>query len=166
MMGTMDVEIRPAHERDIPELARLVAGIADYHEAIDPRARFDRDEIRDAPNWLKAVLNRSHHAIWVADCGGGRLAGYLWVHLRRDRQGYLPRLQCHIRHAFLDESWRGRGIMRGMLDPAFEWFRVKDATVVTLTVLHRNWLGSTAWYKHGFEDWTHERRIELKPRRE
>jgi ribosomal protein S18 acetylase RimI-like enzyme len=165
MTGLMDVKIRPARESDIGELSRLVAAIADYHESIDPRARFDHDEIRDAPNWLKLVLNRDHHAIWVADCGDGALAGYLWVHLRRERQGYLPRLQGYIKHAYLDEAWRGRGILRPMLDLAFEWFRARNVTVITLTVLHRNWLGSAAWYKHGFEDWTHERRIELKPPR-
>jgi len=159
----MEIEIRPARESDILELARLVGAIAAYHEAIDPRARFDWDEIRDAPNWLKLVLTRDHHAIWVADPGGGGLAGYLWVHLRRDHQGYLPRVKGYINHAFLDEAWRGKGLMKQMLTLAFEWFRSKQIRVVTLTVLHRNWLGSTAWYKHGFEDFSHERRIELGP---
>jgi hypothetical protein len=51
-----------------------------------------------------------------------------------------------------------------MLELAYDWFRDKGVTVVTLTVLHRNWLGSSAWYKLGYEDWHHERRIELKPR--
>ncbi len=160
----MDIEIRPARESDIPELARLVAAIAAYHESIDPRARFDWDEIRDARNWLKLVLSRDHHAIWVADLGDGRLAGYLWVHLRRDRQGYLPRVKGYVNHAFLDEAWRGKGLMKPMLGHAFEWFRSKGITVVTLTVLHRNWLGSTAWYKYGFEDFIHERRIEIGPK--
>ena len=160
----MNIETRPAHASDIPELARLVAGIAAYHEALDPRARFDWDEIRDAPNWLKLVLARDHHAIWVASLGEDRLAGYLWVHLRRDRQGYLPRLRGYISQAYLDEAWRGRGLMKPMLESAYEWFRGKAVTVVTLTVLHRNWLASSAWYKLGYEDWTHEQRIELVPR--
>jgi len=158
------LKTRPACEADIPELARLVAAIASYHESIDARARFDWDEIRAAPTWLKAILNRDHHAIWVADHGAGRLVGYLWVHLRRDRQGYLPRVRGYISHAYLDEAWRGKGLMRPMLQMATDWFLSKDIQIVTLTVLHRNWLGSTAWYKAGYEDWTHERRIELKPR--
>jgi GNAT superfamily N-acetyltransferase len=160
----MAVELRPAREEDIPELARLVAGIATYHEAIDPRARFDWDEIRDAPTWLKAILHRDHHAIWVGDHGMGRLVGYLWVHLRRDHHGYLPRVRGYISHAYMEDAWRGKGLMRPMLEMAAEWFRAKEIEVVTLTVLHRNWLGSAAWYKAGYEDWTHERRIELKPR--
>lgn len=105
----MDVTLRRAVESDIPELARLVAGIAAYHEGLDPRARFDWDEIRDAPNWLKTVLNRDHHAIWVADHGAGRLVGYLWVHLRRDHHGYLPRVKGFVNHAFLDEAWARQG---------------------------------------------------------
>jgi hypothetical protein len=64
----------------------------------------------------------------------------------------------------MDEAWRGKGLMRPMLEMASDWFRYKKIEVVTLTVLHRNGLGSTAWYKAGFEDWTHEQRIELKPR--
>ena len=71
------------------------------------------------PNWLKAVLHRDHHAIWVADHGAGRLVGYLWVHLRRDRQGYLPRVRGYISHAYLDEGWRGKGLMRPMLEMAY-----------------------------------------------
>ncbi|HKV53818.1 MAG TPA: GNAT family N-acetyltransferase [Candidatus Binataceae bacterium] len=160
----MDIEIRPARDADIAELARLVAGIAAYHESIDPRARFDWDEIRDAPNWLKLVLTRDHHAVWVADRGDGHLAGYLWVHLRRDHHGYLPRVKGFVNHAFIDEAWRGKGLMKPMMDYAFDWFRSKQITVVTLTVLDRNWLGSTAWYKRGFEDFIHERRIEIGPK--
>jgi GNAT superfamily N-acetyltransferase len=161
----MAVETRPGREADIPELARLVAAIAAYHESLDPRVRFDWDEIRQAPGWLKAVLARDHHAIWVADSGEGRLVGYLWVRLHRDHQGYLPRLRGYVNHAFLEENWRGKGLMKPMLAAAYDWFLSKDVTVVTLTVLHRNWIGSSAWYKLGYEDWNQERRIELKPRR-
>lgn len=160
-MDAHQVIIRRAGDADIPELARLVAAIAAWHEALDPRARFDWDEIRAAPNWLPAVLHRDHHALWVAENGVGGLAGYLWVHLRRDRQGYLPRLRGYINHAYLDEGWRGKGLMRPMLAEAYRWFRAHEVTVITLTVIHRNWLGSAAWYKHGYEDWTHERRIDL-----
>ena len=161
----MDVRLRRAIESDIPEIARLVGGIAAYHEALDQRARFDWDEIRDAPNWLKAVLNRDHHAIWVADHGAGRLVGYLWVHLRRDHHGYLPRVKGYINHAFLDEAWRGKGLMKPMLEEAYEWLRAKGVSIVTLTVIHRNWLGSSAWYKLGYEDWTHERHLDLTSRK-
>ena len=79
-------------------------------------------------------------------------------------QGNLPKVRGYISQAYLDEDSRGKRLMRPMLEMAYEWFRAKDIEVVTLMVFDRNWLGSTAWYKHGFEDWTHERRIELKPR--
>ncbi len=160
----MDVEIRRARESDIPELARLIAAIGAYHEAVDDRARVDWEEIRDAPNWLKLVLNRDHHAIWVADHGDGRLVGYLWVRLHRQRQGYLPKVVGYISHAFMEEAWRGRGLIQPMLEQAYDWFRSKGITVVTLGVLHRNWIGSAAWYKLGFEAWHEERRLVLKSR--
>jgi len=160
----MAVEARLAREEDVAEIARLVAAIAAYHESVDERARFDWEEIRQAPVWLKTVLARDHHALWVADAGDGHLVGYLWVRLVRDHQGYLPRLRGYVNHAYLEENWRGRGLMRPMLEAAYEWFLSKGVTVVTLLVLHRNWLGSSAWYKLGYEDWTHERRLELKPR--
>ncbi|HZZ08605.1 MAG TPA: GNAT family N-acetyltransferase [Candidatus Binataceae bacterium] len=159
----MTVETRPAREEDITEIARLVAAIAAYHESLDARARFDWEEIRQAPAWLKTVLARDHHAVWVADAGGGHLVGYLWVRLLRDHQGYLPRVRGYINHAYLEENWRGKRLMKPMLKAAYEWFLSKGVTVVTLLVLHRNWLGSSAWYKLGYEDWTHERRLELKP---
>ncbi len=74
----MAIETRPAREEDVMEIARLVAAIAVYHESLDERARFDWKEIRQAPVWLKTVLARDHHALWVADAGDGRLIGYLW----------------------------------------------------------------------------------------
>lgn len=158
----MALETRLARESDIAEISRLVAAIAAYHEAADPRARFDWNEIRQAPEWLKAVLARDHHAIWVADSGEGHLLGYLWARLLRDHQGYLPRVRGYINQAYLEENWRGKGLMKPMLAEAYDWFLSKNVTVVTLTVLHRNWIGSSAWHKLGYEDWQHERRIELR----
>jgi len=159
----MGIEIRPAIEDDIPELVRLVAGIAAYHEAIDDRARYDWDQVRRSAEWLKIVLHRDHHAVWVADFGGGHLVGYLWVHLRRQRPGSIPPVVGYISQAFLDENWRGRGLMRPMLDRAKEWFLSKGISVITLGVLHRNWIGSDAWYHFGFRDWVEERMLVLKP---
>jgi GNAT superfamily N-acetyltransferase len=161
----MDVRIRPAVEGDIPELARLVAALAAYEEALDPRARNNWDQIRDAPNWMMTVLHRDHHAVWVADAGGGHLVGHLWVRLRRQKDGALPEVVGHINQGYMDEAWRGRGLMKPMLEHAFDWFRDRDISVITLSVLHRNWLGSTAWHRLGFSAFREERRMELKPRR-
>jgi GNAT superfamily N-acetyltransferase len=159
----MQVEIRRATQSDIPELSRLVAALAAYEESFDSRANFDWDEIRDAPNWLKLVLNREHHAIWVASLDG-RLVGHLWIRLKRQRDGAMPRSIGYISQAFMEESFRGRGLMKPMLEEAYEWFRGAGITVVTLSVLHRNWVGATAWHRLGFSDWREERRMDLKPR--
>ena len=159
----MAVEIRRATLDDIPELSRLVAALAAWEEALDSRARFDWDGIRDAPNWLKLVLNREHHAIWVAT-SESRLVGHLWIRLKRQADGALPQSIGYISQAFMEESFRGRGLMKPMLEEAFEWFRNLGITVITLSVLHRNWVGVTAWHRLGFSDWREERRMDLKPR--
>jgi GNAT superfamily N-acetyltransferase len=164
----MPVQIRRAAEADIPELSRLVAALAAWEEALDPRARFDWAGIRDAPNWMRVVLNREHHAVWVADAGDAdaHLVGHLWIRLKRSADGALPQSIGYISQAFMEESFRGRGLMKPMLEEAFEWFRDRAITVVTLSVLHRNWVGATAWHRLGFSDWREERRMELKPKRE
>ena len=160
------MEIRRAVDTDVPELSRLVQGIAAYHESLDERVRYDWDIIRKSAEWLTVVLKRDHHAIWVADLedgkGDGKLAGYLWVHLRRYRDARVPPVWGYIAHAFLDEALRGQCLMRPMLDGAWEWFREKGMTHVSLGVIHRNWIGSSAWYKFGFEDYNHERLLILK----
>jgi GNAT superfamily N-acetyltransferase len=157
----MPIEIRRAEERDIPELGRLVQGIAAYHEALDERIRYDWKQVRDSAGWLKLVLGREHHAIWVADFGGGHLVGYLWVHLRRYRDPRIPAVWGYISHAFLEESWRGKSLMKPMLEQAWQWFRQKGITHVSLGVVHRNWIGSSAWYRFGFQDYSHERLLLL-----
>jgi GNAT superfamily N-acetyltransferase len=154
---------RRATLADIPELSRLVAALAAWEESLDSRARFDWDMIRDAPNWLKLVLNREHHAIWVAT-SHGRVIGHLWIRLKRQADGALPQSIGYISQAFMEESFRGRGLMKPMLEEGFEWFRNLGITVVTLSVLHRNWVGATAWHRLGFSDWREERRMHLKPR--
>jgi L-amino acid N-acyltransferase YncA len=116
----MAVETRSARTADVPEIARLVAAMAAYHESLDKRACFDWEEIRQAPVWLQTVLARDHHALWVADAGDGHLAGYLWVRLLRDHSGYLPRVRGYVNHAYLEEHWRGKGLIRPMLDAAYE----------------------------------------------
>jgi GNAT superfamily N-acetyltransferase len=160
-----EIEIRPARETDIPELARLVAALAAYEEALDNRVHFDWDEIRDAPNWLRLVLNRDHHAIWVADHGDGHLVGHLWARLYRKREGGVPARSGYISQAYLEDNWRGQGLMKPMLENAYEWFLARDVTVVTLSVLHRNWLGASAWHRLGFSDFREERRLDLSRRK-
>ena len=118
--------------------------------------------MRKSAEWLTVVLKRDHHAVWVADFGDGKLVGYLWVHLRRYRDARIPPVWGYIAQAFLEEAWRGQGLMRPMLDGAFQWFREKGMTHVTLGVIHHNWIGSSAWYKFGFEDYNHERLLILK----
>lgn len=159
-----DVEIRPAREADVPELARLVAALSAYEEALDERARYDWDEIRDAPNWMRTVLNRDHHAVWVAQHSDGHLVGYLWVRLYRRHEGGVPPRSGYISQAFLEESSRGKGLMRPMLENAYDWFLANGVTAITLSVLHRNWRGATAWHRLGFSDWREERRLDLKPK--
>ncbi len=163
----MAVQIRRATESDIPELSRLVAALAAWEEAIDSRARFDWDGIRDAPNWLRLVLNREHHAVWVAssdETNDGHLVGHLWIRLKRNSDGAIPQSIGYISQAFMEENFRGKGLMKPMLEEAYEWFRNSGITVVTLSVLHRNWIGATAWHRLGFSDWREERRMDLKPR--
>jgi GNAT superfamily N-acetyltransferase len=158
----MPPEIRRAVDADVPELARLVQGIAAYHESVDERVRYDWDIIRNSAEWLAVVLKRDHHAVWVADSGDGKLVGYLWIHLRRYRDARIPAVWGYIAHAFLEETWRGQRLMGQMLDEAREWFREKGMTHISLGVIHRNWIGSSAWYKFGFEDYNHERLLILK----
>jgi GNAT superfamily N-acetyltransferase len=161
----MPIQIRRATEADIPELSRLVAALAAWEQSLDPRVQFDWDGIRDAPNWLRLVLNRGHHAVWVADTGiDARLVGHLWIRLKHQADGALPQSIGYISQAFMDEAFRGRGLMKPMLAEAYEWFRDAGITVVTLSVLHRNWVGATAWHRLGFSDWREERRMDLKPR--
>ncbi len=156
------IEIRRAEDRDIAELGRLVQGIAAYHENVDDRVHYDWNQIRNSAEWLQRVLHREHHAIWVADFGDGKLVGYLWVHLRRHRDARIPPIWGYINHAFMEESWRGKRLMRPMLEESWKWFREKGITHVSLGVLHRNWLGSSAWYRFGFQDYHHERLLILK----
>jgi GNAT superfamily N-acetyltransferase len=158
----MAVQIRRATRSDIPELSRLVAALAAWEEALDPRARFDWDGIRDAPNWLRLVLNREHHAVWVAS-SDARLVGHLWIRLKRNSDGAIPQSIGYISQAFMEENFRGMGLMKPMLEEAYEWFRDAGITVVTLSVLHRNWIGATAWRRLGFSDWREDLRMDLKP---
>ncbi len=160
----MEIQVRRATDGDVSELGRLIAAMAAYHEALDERERFDWEQIRNAREWLPAVLHRDHHAIWVAEHAPSQLAGYLWIRLQRSHDGRIPPVTGYINQAFLEPAWRGKGLIKRMLPPAYEWFREKGVTVVTLRVLHRNWLGSAAWYKSGFEDWYGERMLLLKPR--
>jgi hypothetical protein len=72
-------------------------------------------------------------------------------------------------HRLYRQRLHGRSPARKGADEAdarigLRLFRDKGITVVTLGALHRNWIGSSAWYKLGFEAWNEERRMVLKPR--
>lgn len=136
------IEIRSARRGDVPGAARLAAALVRQHHDFDP-ARFMRIEPVEEgyARFLATQLDREGVVFLVADAGGdGTIVGYLLGGLEgRDWMQLLD--ACgKIHDLYVDESARGRGVGRLLVEEAVSRLAAMGAPRVVL---------STAWANEG-----------------
>ncbi len=113
-----DISIRPATKDDSTAITRLVTQLG-YPAAPEEIAR------RLAP-----ILGHPDYAMWVAEVSGC-VVGVIgvFIHLALEYDGYYGRLLGLV----VDETCRGQGIGKQLLDQTEHWLRERGVDKLTLT---------------------------------
>lgn len=117
----MALEIRPVTAQDKPHWAQLWYAYLDFYDTSLPIAVYDAtfqallSDAPDAPAGLLAILD-------------GRPAGL--VHYLFHRHCWHPEGVCYLQDLFVDDTMRGRGVGRALMQAVFE---AADARNVTQT---------------------------------
>ncbi|MGQ9521157.1 MAG: holo-ACP synthase [Anaerolineae bacterium] len=102
---------------------------------------------------MEAMLADSEqYAIFVSADDEGHLSGFVEISLRSHTEGCTSRPVGYIEGWFVDESARGRGIGRALIEAAEEWSRARGCRELASDVDIRNEAGQQAHRALGFEE--------------
>jgi len=138
--------IRPAEQRDIPALIRLLYQVGEVHHQIRPDI-FRSGAIKYTASELEAILADSTRPIFVA--AEGDVLGYCFCKIRCTSGSTVQtdRKELYIDDLCVDETCRGQQVGRKLYDYACEYARSIGCGYITLNV----WCGNDsamAFYEH------------------
>lgn len=112
------VTIRAVTDADAPSLARLITQLGYPTSEAEIRSR------------LAAFAGNPDYAVWVAELGG-RVVGLtgVFLHYAIEFDGAYGRLLGLV----VDESYRGRGIGKRLLEEVEAWLKERGVKKLTLT---------------------------------
>ncbi len=108
-----------------------------------PGCQFDEAMFRDL---IMKSFRSFPERIKVAE-DGGTVVGYIWFKVIRSATGVFGRIE----HIFVDESWRGKGLGKMLMETAEEYFRKRGVKKVKLTVTTANRKAIKLYSEMGYE---------------
>jgi len=120
------VRLRPATERDFPELTRIrAAGIGSY-AAFAPAGWEPPDENENA-DWVAARMLDPDHWVTVAEDDAQTILGYVAAGPAMERWHQGPRIPgtAYLWMLFVDMAHHRRGVGRALQESAFEEMRAR-----------------------------------------
>ena len=157
----MGIIIRSAIERDLSILKSFEQGIIEAERPYDDTLKADTISYYD----IHAMMLSSDSEVAVAESDGVCIAsGYV---TKKQSLDYVT----HEYHAFIgflyvDLNYRGKGIIKQILNHLFNWARNNNLPDVHLTVYPENVPAMKAYEKAGFKPHLLEMRMELDKRAE
>lgn len=143
--------IRPASPADLPRLGQLGAQLVHLHHGFD-RARFmaPGESLEEGyAAFLSSQMSRREAVVLVAALEG-HVVGYVYAAVEplsweelRDETGY-------IHDIIVDDSARGRGVARQLVDAAAAWCRERGLPRIVLWTAERNDAAQRLFAKLGF----------------
>ena len=142
--------IRPAEKRDIPRLYEMLGQILRLHAALRPDV-FRADREKFDPEELAELLEREDRPSFVAD-EDSVCVGYALCEIKeRQCPQFVKRRILYLDDLCVDESARGRGIGRALIDHLLGFAKEIGADSLELNVWECN-ADAVAFYERmGFK---------------
>lgn len=146
-----DVRLRRATDADVPALGRLGALLLRVHHDFDPlRFMMPRGNPEEGYAWfLGSQLREDDAVVFVAERKGD-VVGYVYAGLEPLSWKELREACGFIHDIVVDESQRGGGIGRALIDAASEWLKAHGAPRVILWTAEPNHAAQRVFEHAGF----------------
>ncbi|PIU75640.1 hypothetical protein COS75_03205 [Candidatus Pacearchaeota archaeon CG06_land_8_20_14_3_00_35_12] len=134
----MEIKIRKATKKDIPQIIRLCIEFAREQPQKQPfRWTLKRKEHEKT---IKGFLKQSRRAIFVAEDreAKGKLVGLLITSMWVMPYVNIIKKIANVEDLFVIKKYRGKGISSQLKDASFKWARAKGAKYVSLFVSMAN----------------------------
>ena len=159
----MPILVRPATPADQEALGRFGGALMRQHHAADAR-RFIQVEHPEAGygRYLVSVLNDPGTRVLVAE-DEGRVVGYVYAEIQGTRWMDLRGPSGYVHDVYVDESARGRGAGRKLLEAALAWMREQGRLQVTLFTRTQNERAQRLFASLGFRPTMLEMTLDQPP---
>ncbi len=158
----MNVPIRRAAPADLDALARLASLFAAEQALFDRRLAYADDAPVRQRNTLRALLESSTAAIFVAE-KSGQLVGYQSAEHWYAAPLYAGGREVYLLELFVEAGARRRGVGTALARAALAWAEGEGACRVRTDVLSRNAASLRLWAGLGAAPFSQTLTLELAP---
>lgn len=135
------MKIRPAEEKDLPELGRLAGALVRLHHRFDPDRFLLVDEVEQGYAWwFGRELGNPSAVLRVAE-EDGSVAGYAYGRLEERDWNQLLEACGALHDVYVDERFRRRGIAKALVEDMVRELEGRGAPRI---VLHTAWQNEAA----------------------
>ncbi len=157
----MGIIIERAAEAHVAQLVELWQEFMEFHKDLDPRFPLRADVTALYENHLREQMCSADRLVLVA-LDGDVVVGLTTCEIAKYAPIFRREFCGFISEMAVKSGRRREGIGEGLLERAYEWFRLRGIDRVELNVAARNPVGYPFWRKHGFKDYAHRLYRELK----
>jgi GNAT superfamily N-acetyltransferase len=146
-----NIVIRAATESDAPSLGRLGALLLETHYGFDQnRFMAPHANTADGYAWFLSSQLKDRDAVVLVAKRAGAIIGYVYAELEPRSWKELREPSGFIHDVFVEESSRGMGVGRMLLEAAIEWLRAQGAPRVMLWTAEQNASAHRLFARLGF----------------
>jgi hypothetical protein len=147
------VTIRPANLNDIPEMARLWYEKMILHQEFDRRFALRPDAQARWMAEVEAWIADKSCAIFVAECTGGLLTGYIVAWVKNGPPGLYPEHIGMVSDLTIDAHGQQGGVGRLLLKPVRDWLATGRIINLVAYVPRRQAVDQAFWRALGATEW-------------
>ncbi len=142
--------VRSAAAADLPELKRMRIALQDLLAEKDPRVfRLSRNFLGELDRFYAEVAANDENRVIVAVDETDRPVGMIMLRIL-DNPRMDPRRFGRIDDAWVDEPFRGQGVMTALVEEACRFLTARGVPMVMLDWANNNPPSGECWQKLGF----------------
>lgn len=158
----MAIQIRKATRRELPQIAKLAAGLVRQHYAFDPRRFLFIDDPEAGYEWWFGKELANAKALILCAKLEGKLVGYAYARLEPRDWNQLLDAHGALHDIYVDESARRRGVARALLARVAKELKSRGAPRLVLHTAVKNRAAHELFESAGFRKTMLEMTCELK----
>lgn len=159
--GETAVTVRRARKEDAEAIARFALGLFAQHRAYDPERFAELGNLEGAARYYNSRAEADDAAVLVAELEG-RVVGFAYLEYERMDYANLLENAVWLHDLYVDDSTRGTGAGKMLMQAAVDFGTHMGAGAVVLTVASQNTQAQDFFRRIGFRDTMVEMTLSVK----
>lgn len=146
--------IKPAENKDIPEIVNLFSELLELHKTIDPDYyQYEADYTSKLNSWAEQILNSTTQFILVFTDKVNdeeRVLGFISGYIKYLFPWYKIKSVGHISFLVVGKKYQNKGIGKNLEEAALKWFKERNLQYIEVYTNENNTAGIKAWNSYNY----------------